>query len=57
MAYDLGTKNYSCKSCGITLKYHEILEAKSRNMPEVGEDERKRLQRRDYLKWWLSKKE
>lgn len=56
MAYDLNVKLYSCRSCGLTLKYHEILEAKRKNLPPPGEEEKKQ-ERREYLKWWLSKKE
>ncbi|MFQ5998810.1 MAG: TFIIB-type zinc ribbon-containing protein [Candidatus Bathyarchaeia archaeon] len=55
--YDINTKHYSCKSCGLTLAYHELVEAKSKNLPGVDEEERRRQERRDYLKWWLSKKD
>jgi tRNA(Ile2) C34 agmatinyltransferase TiaS len=57
MAYDLNTKLYTCKSCGLTLTYQEIMDTKDKNRPEMGEDEKKKHERREYLKWWLSKKE
>jgi transcription initiation factor TFIIIB Brf1 subunit/transcription initiation factor TFIIB len=55
MSYDLNVKLYTCKSCGLTLSYQELLEAKNRNIQNF-EDEHKR-ERKEYLKWWLSKKE
>jgi len=56
MSYDLSTKHYTCRSCGLTLAFHEILEAKERNLPTGDAEERRRRERQDYLKWWLSKK-
>lgn len=55
--YDLGTKLYACKSCGLTMSYAEILEAREKNRPVMVDDERKKQERKEYLKWWLSKKE
>jgi hypothetical protein len=57
MAYDIDTKCYTCKSCGLTLAFHEILEAKRRNLPDQEAEEKRKQERKDYLKWWLSKKE
>ena len=57
MIYDLNIKLYTCKSCGVTMKYHEILDAKAKLRPKAEGDERRRQERRDYLKWWLTKKE
>jgi len=56
MKYDLNMKLYSCKSCGLTLSYQELLEAKNKNAQNLEAEEKKR-ERREYLKWWLSKKE
>jgi transcription initiation factor TFIIIB Brf1 subunit/transcription initiation factor TFIIB len=56
MTYDLNMKLYSCKSCGLTLTYQELLEAKNKNLRNL-EDEEKKRERKEYLKWWLSKKE
>ena len=57
MFYDVKTKFYTCKVCGLTLRYHEIEELRRRNIARVDvEEERKRRERSEYLKWWLSKK-
>lgn len=57
MHYIISAKNYVCKSCGILLSHQEILEAREKQKPEdeSAEDQHKR-ERKDYLKWWLSKK-
>ena len=54
MVYDPKIRMYTCKSCGLTLTYMEIVEARRRNIP-LDEDERKQ-RRKEYLKWWLSRK-
>ena len=53
--YDPKIKMYTCKSCGLTLTYMELVEAKKRNLL-VDEQEERRQRRREYLRWWLSKK-
>jgi len=53
--YDPKIKMYTCKSCGLTLTYMEIFEARRRNLP-LDEREERKQKRREYLKWWLSKK-
>ncbi|RLI35326.1 hypothetical protein DRO53_01480 [Candidatus Bathyarchaeota archaeon] len=55
MIYDPKIRMYTCKSCGLTLTYMEIVEARRRNMP-FDEEEARRQRRREYLKWWLSRK-
>jgi len=58
MSYDSGIKKYSCKSCGLSLTYQELLEIRSRSRPEEENPEEKhRREHREYLKWWLSKKD
>jgi len=57
MVYDLNLKVYTCKSCGLTLRYHEIVELRRKNMPEFDADEKRKREKREYLRWWLSKKE
>jgi len=55
--YDPSLKQYSCKSCGLTYSYQDIVEGKGRIQDaRFSEDEKKRKQK-DYLKWWLSKKD
>jgi len=51
------TKHYVCKSCGLTLTYQELIEMRSRLRERVeSEEERRERLRKEYLKWWLSKK-
>ncbi|MGP3667875.1 MAG: TFIIB-type zinc ribbon-containing protein [Candidatus Bathyarchaeota archaeon] len=56
MFYDVKTKLYSCKVCGLTLNYHEIEELRKRNIAKSSVDEEKKREKSEYLKWWLSKK-
>jgi len=57
MKYISATKHYVCKSCGLSLTGQELMELRQKLRPkfESGEEERKK-QRKEYLKWWLSKK-
>ena len=51
------TKRYVCKSCGLSLNPQELQELREKLKPKYETDEDQRQQRRkDYLKWWLSKK-
>ncbi|MGD8545123.1 MAG: hypothetical protein PVH12_03005 [Candidatus Bathyarchaeota archaeon] len=58
MQYVSTTKCYVCKSCGLSVTRQELMELRREMKPkfETGEDEREK-RRKDYLKWWLSKKE
>jgi len=58
MQYISATKRYACKSCGLSVTRQELMELRRKLRPafESGEDQRKQ-RRKDYLKWWLSKKE
>ncbi|HDI07632.1 MAG TPA: hypothetical protein ENF76_04640 [Candidatus Bathyarchaeota archaeon] len=57
MQYIISTKQYVCKSCGLTLTKQELIELKIALRPDFeSETERKKKERREYLKWWLSKK-
>ncbi len=49
------TKNYICQSCGLTVTQQELVEAKEKNM-KYDDDDPKEARRKEYLKWWLSKK-
>jgi len=57
LQYMIGTKRYVCKSCGLSLTHQELIELRERLRPsfESEEDQRKK-ERKEYLKWWLSKK-
>jgi tRNA(Ile2) C34 agmatinyltransferase TiaS len=57
MQYISATKRYVCKSCGLSLTRQEIFELRQRLRPRFeSEEEQRRKERREYLKWWLSKK-
>lgn len=57
MQYMIATKHYVCKSCGLSVTQQELVELKEKNRSNVdtGESEQEK-RRKDYLKWWLSKK-
>jgi tRNA(Ile2) C34 agmatinyltransferase TiaS len=57
MQYIISTKHYVCKSCGLSLTKQELIELKIALRPDFEtEAERKQKKRKEYLKWWLSKK-
>ena len=57
MIYDTVTRNYTCKSCGLSVPFHEYAELKQNLEPKVEDDMEKRKKRRkEYLDWWFSKK-
>jgi ribosomal protein L37AE/L43A len=57
MHYAIATKHYICKSCGLSVTQQELWELREKLRPktETDEDERQK-HRKEYLKWWLSKK-
>jgi reverse gyrase len=58
MQYISISKRYVCKSCGLSLTHQELIELRQqlRETPKLNEKEEKAQQRKEYLKWWLSKK-
>jgi len=58
LSYDSTLKQYACKSCGLTFTSQQLMEGKDEMYGdrESSEERRKRKQK-EYLKWWLSKKE
>jgi len=57
MQYMLGTKHNVCKSCGLSVTQQELDELREKNRPKVDSGETEQQKRRkEYLKWWLSKK-
>jgi len=57
MKYISVTKRYVCKSCGISLTHQEFIELRQQLRPGIAsEEEQRQKQRKEYLKWWLSKK-
>ena len=58
MQYMIGTKHYVCKSCGLSVTQQELMELRDKLKPnlESKEEERQR-KKKEYLKWYLSKKQ
>jgi tRNA(Ile2) C34 agmatinyltransferase TiaS len=56
MEYSVVTKRYDCKSCGLCVTQQELVELKEKNRPSESAEEQRDSRRKDYLKWWLSKK-
>jgi len=57
MVYVSSLKRYVCKSCGLSLTQQELMELRAKLRPAVDTEEDERQKRRkEYLKWWLSKK-
>ena len=57
MQYMIGTKLYVCKSCGLSVTQQELNDLRDKNRPkQKTEEEERENRRKDYLKWWLSKK-
>jgi DNA-directed RNA polymerase subunit RPC12/RpoP len=57
MRYDPPHKQYSCLSCGLSLTYQELMEIREKKKDLEPEEEKRKRERNEYLKWWLSKKE
>ncbi|MCW4024260.1 MAG: hypothetical protein NWF01_04400 [Candidatus Bathyarchaeota archaeon] len=57
MVYSMSTKRNTCKSCGLMLTQQELMELREKNRPsfETAEEE-KNNRKKEYLKWYLSKK-
>ncbi len=57
MIYAIATKRFNCKSCGLSVTQQELMELREKNRPpEETEAEVRENRRKEYLKWWLSKK-
>jgi DNA-directed RNA polymerase subunit M/transcription elongation factor TFIIS len=57
MHYVIGTKQNVCKSCGLSVTQQELWELREKLKPKTETAaEEKDKQRKEYLKWWLSKK-
>jgi hypothetical protein len=55
--YEIGTKRYICKSCGLQMTQQELNDLRDKNRPaEETEEEQKQNRRKEYLNWYLSKK-
>jgi len=57
MQYMLSTKHYVCKSCGLSVTQQELMELREKLRPNIeSEEEERQRQKKEYLKWYLSKK-
>jgi len=57
MRYTSATKRYTCQSCGLTVTHQELIELREQLQTKTEtEEEQRQKERREYLKWWLSKK-
>jgi len=57
MQYMAITKLYVCKSCGLSVTSQELMDLREKNRPsEETPEEIKQNRRKEYLKWYLSKK-
>jgi hypothetical protein len=55
MLFDMPTKRFGCKNCGLFLTRDQLSDIRYKQRTPV-EDERRRKSRQqsDYLEWWLS---
>ena len=52
MHYEIGTKHYICKSCGLSVTQQELNDLREKNRPsEETAEEEKENRRKEYLKW------
>ena len=57
MQYMIATKHYVCKSCGLSVTQQELMELREKLRPNVeSEEEEREKRKKEYLKWYLSKK-
>jgi len=57
MQYMIATKHYVCKSCGLSVTQQELMELREKLRPNMeSEEEERQKQKKEYLKWYLSKK-
>lgn len=57
MHYIIATKHYVCKSCGLSVTQQELVELREKLRPNLeSEEEEKQRKKKEYLKWYLSKK-
>ncbi|MCS7096076.1 MAG: hypothetical protein N3F10_03720 [Candidatus Bathyarchaeota archaeon] len=56
MLYIASNKQYVCQSCGLSLTQQELVELKEKLKQPYEEEDERTKRRKEYLKWWLSKK-
>ena len=58
MQYMIATKHYVCKSCGLSVTQQELMELRDKMKPETEtKEEEQQRKKKEYLKWYPSKKE
>jgi transcription initiation factor TFIIIB Brf1 subunit/transcription initiation factor TFIIB len=55
MHYVSLTKNYVCKSCGLSCTGQDLNDVRDKRQ-KFDDDDEKTARRKEYLKWYLSKK-
>ncbi|MEM0052638.1 MAG: hypothetical protein QXL89_00365 [Nitrososphaeria archaeon] len=55
MSYEVSTKSYLCKSCGLYATKEQLEELREK-MRQSDEKSKKKKQQSEILSWWLSKK-
>jgi DNA-directed RNA polymerase subunit RPC12/RpoP len=56
LSYDSALKQYTCKSCGLTVSAQQLMEGRLKIRERESPEEQHRRKQNEYLKWWLSKK-
>jgi len=56
MQYMIATKHYVCKSCGLSVTRQELMELREKLRPSIEVEDEREKRRKEYLKWWFSKK-
>ncbi len=57
MLYDLSTKHFICKKCGLYVTREQLQELRWKlRQPQEDEKRRRKRLEDEYLSWWLSKK-
>jgi len=58
VVYDPKLRRFTCKSCGLYLTSQELMEMRDKLRPDMeSKEEEQKRKRKEYLKWWLSKKD
>lgn len=55
LKFDPSRKRYVCQSCGLSLSREEMDEIRYKDQ-KLNEEEEKERVRKEYLKWWATKK-
>jgi ribosomal protein S27AE len=55
MLFDMPTKRFGCKSCGLFLTRDQLSDIRYKQRTPIDDERRKKTrQQSDYLEWWLS---